>query len=288
MTVQQAPIHKDLFGAMSSLAYQFWVCKRQSDREIRRQSDKLDSLRSQFWRSRNPERRASLQQEMDEATERILDAEDKKNSHAWNAVAATCARLTGFGRNLILEAAFAQFDEANLQSDSRLRKSFRQLHERIESHSECLLTLDGLSEISTDKDVEVDGDSPNKNSFVAHPSDPSGYIPQATILADHTPPEFGMTDADVREIVEDPNNQIRWTRPYKNGEHRKNRRLIHLADWWQYWERHRARETDGSPVVSPSEVNRRQESVRSNRSRKKSSDATFGLLEKILPPPEKN
>ena len=99
---------------------------------------------------------------------------------------------------------------------------------------------------------------PAENGYVPKPVDPTAYVSQASILAEHIPLRLPISEKQLPGILEDySGNRIRWTRPLtKSGNPNPQRRSIHLNDWLNYIKR------IGSSDPSPDELAYRKSQIR--------------------------
>ncbi|MDA0284584.1 MAG: hypothetical protein O3B86_14645, partial [Planctomycetota bacterium] len=148
---------------------------------------------------------------------------------------------------------------AVLPQNDQLRQSFRSLFRALPEPSAA---SKATGDDAAAKPAEADR-LPNEKGFVKAPSDPSAYVPQAEILAEHTPLNLGLEPKDLVKITEEFSiNAVKWTRP------RSNRRSIHLVDWTTFIRRLRSTETDGTPAVFPEEKETRQAAIRAKKTKK--------------------
>lgn len=115
---------------------------------------------------------------------------------------------------------------------------------------------------------ERKSDKPDASGFVAAPSDPTAYLPQAQIMAEHLPDEVMIREKELANILRDyAANRVRWTRPRgKNGIPRPNRRNIHLTDWKRYVE---GRTADTKREPTAEEIEARKAHIQRSRSQGK-------------------
>ncbi len=107
-------------------------------------------------------------------------------------------------------------------------------------------------------------DAPDEHGYVAAPSDPSAYVAAKRIMTEHTPTEVKVTAKELPKLLRDyAANRVRWTRPRgQDGKPRRNRLLVHLADWTAYIERRNGLDAEGFPRMTESEVSERAAAVR--------------------------
>lgn len=102
----------------------------------------------------------------------------------------------------------------------------------------------------------IASDIPDGRMYVELPADPKAYRPASEIQTEITKVR---TMKRLVAIIENPDNNVRWTRPLgKNGRPMKNRRSIHLCDWRAYSKRCSASDTDGFTDQSTAEIEHRK------------------------------
>lgn len=315
----------DIFEVLQCLASRFWKSERRFERDVAPLDGEIQKLRSELQWTMDAVERTRLENRRSRLIEQRVDMEDAREKHPWYAARTWCASKTGFSSDSIYEAARAQFDASELQSDSKLKPDFLKLHEKLANlpdswrttswareffdsggptvqqeasptepesckPDECSaakspspLVESGIAEASRGTAQEEMGkDIPDENGFVDSPVDPTAYVRQVDVLAHHTPVELRYTDKELKKIVENGKNCVRWTRP-KNPEGIPifNRRQIHLGDWSEYIKRQTATESDGAPYVPPGELASRTADVRATKTKGGSRDATSRLLSDI-------
>ena len=110
-------------------------------------------------------------------------------------------------------------------------------------------------------DTPDDGSKPDENGYVANPSDPTAFVPQKTILADHMPAELALTPRQLGTVLKNfKANGVTWTRP------RSNRKCVHLAQWLRYVARASKQSgVDEWPDTSPDEQAATAEQIKLRR-----------------------
>lgn len=117
-------------------------------------------------------------------------------------------------------------------------------------------------------------EQPATNGYVAHPADPTAYIPATEIIAKESDGlGFTLTPKMLGELVERfTEHRVRWTRPISahSGKPQSNRRSVHLTDWRRYVKRFTGGDSpaDGWPVMDKTEIESRTAKFRAGKSKR--------------------